>query len=68
MEWEYWNGKRIFVKLKNGAVYSGEVIDVDVSNGELIWFTIIDKRGERVVFVHSEIVKIKEKKYGSNNN
>jgi len=60
MEWKYWNGKRIFVKLKSGAVYSGDVIEVDVSNGELIWFTIIDKKGERVVFVHSEIIKLKE--------
>jgi len=60
MEWKYWNGKYIFVKLKTGAVYSGKVIDVDDSNKDLVWFTMIDKFGKRVTFVHSEIIKINE--------
>jgi len=60
MDWKYWDNKHIFVKLRTGAVYSGKVIDVDISNGELIWITIIDKKNERVTFVHTEIVKIKE--------
>ena len=60
MDWRYWNNKYIFVKLRTGAVYSGKVIDVDISNGELIWITIIDKKNERVTFVHTEIIKIKE--------
>ncbi len=62
MDWTYWNDKYIFVKLRTGAVYSGKVIDVDVSNNELIWFTIIDKKGERITFPNSEIVKLKEEK------
>ena len=60
MDWKYWDDKNIFVKLKSGAVYSGKVIDVDTSNGTLIWITLIDKFGKRVTFVHSEIEKIKE--------
>ena len=61
MDWKYWDDKNIFVKLKSGAVYSGKVIDVDVSKNELlIWITLIDKFGKRVTFVHSEIEKIKE--------
>jgi len=62
MDWKYWNGKKIFVKLKTGAVYSGKVIDVDISNGTLIWITIIDKHDNRVTFVHTEIIKLKEEK------
>jgi len=60
MDWTYWNDKYIFVKLKSGAVYSGKVIDVDVSNEKLIWFTITDKKDERITFPNSEIVKLKE--------
>lgn len=62
MDWKDWDGKHIFVKLRDGAVYSGEVIDVDISGGTLIWITIIDKKNEKVTFVHSEIIKIKEEK------
>ena len=62
MDWTYWNDKYIFVKLRTGAVYSGKVIDVDVSNNELIWFTILDKKDERITFPNSEIIKIKEEK------
>jgi len=60
MDWKYWNERKVFVKLKTGAVYSGVVIDVDTSDGILFWITMIDKKGERVTFIHSEIVKIKE--------
>jgi len=60
MDWKYWNEKKVFVKLRTGAVYSGRVIDVDTSDDILFWITMIDKNGERVTFIHSEIVKIKE--------
>lgn len=55
MDWKEWNGKKIFVKLKGGAVYSGFVIDVDNS-----FITIRDKFGDKVSFNVSEIIKIKE--------
>ena len=60
MEWKEWIGKRIFVKLNGGGIYSGEVIDIDEDLKPLIFITIIDKFGERVQFVNSEILKIKE--------
>jgi hypothetical protein len=62
MEWKEWNGKRIFVQLKTGAVYSGNVIDVDDKSKPLVFFTIIDKFGHKVTFVHSEIIKLQEEK------
>ena len=60
MEWDKWNGKNVFVQLKSGGRYSGKIIDVDVSDGKLIWITLIDKFGEKVSFVHVEIIKIVE--------
>lgn len=60
MEWKAWNGKRVFVQLRSGAVYSGVIEDVDISDGKLIFITILDKYNERVTFVHTEIIKIKE--------
>ncbi len=62
MEWSDWKGKRIFVQLKSGGVYSGEVIDVDINSLPLVFITIIDKFGEKVTFTISEIVKIKEER------
>jgi|TARA_R100000501_G_C2622994_1_gene116164 hypothetical protein len=58
MEWNEWKGKYIFLKLKDGGVYSGDVIDVDT--GQVTFLTIIDKFGQKVTFSTAEIVKIKE--------
>ncbi len=60
MEWKEWIGKRIFVQLQSGGVYTGEVIDVDDSAHPIVFLTINDKFGEKVTFVQSEIIKIKE--------
>lgn len=60
MDWRYWKDKEVFVQLKTGAVYSGIIIDIDLSSEPLIFITIIDKYNNRVVFLNSEIVKLKE--------
>jgi len=60
MEWKEWIGKRIFVQLKSGGVYSGNVVEVDTSTKPLVFFKIIDKYNKEVVFLHTEIIKIKE--------
>jgi small nuclear ribonucleoprotein (snRNP)-like protein len=62
MEWKDWEGKRIFVQLKSGGVYSGKVIDVDESANPIVFITITDKYGEKVTFVQSEIIKIVEER------
>ena len=62
MDWKDWKGKRIFVQLRTGAIYSGNVIDVDTNSTPLVFFTIIDKFGNKVTFVHSEIIKLQEEK------
>lgn len=60
MEWNEWNGKRIFVKLQDGSVYTGEVLSVDDPKSEVIFMNIRDKFGEIVCFPVSSISKIKE--------
>jgi len=58
--WKYWEGKEVYIVLKNKRTYSGKVIEVEDSNNNLIWITIIDKFGNRVGFVNSEIEMIQE--------
>lgn len=63
MDWKnIWTGKRVFVKLRTGAVYTGEVIDVDDNCKPLVFFTLKDKFGDIVTFVQSEIIKLKEER------
>jgi len=62
MEWKYWLNKRVFVQLKSGGFYNGEVVDIDETSNPLVFMTMIDKFGDKVTFVHSEIVKIVEEK------
>jgi hypothetical protein len=61
MEWEYWNGKRIFVSLKSGSFYNGKVIDVEEYK-DRVFIVMVDKFGERVIFEVSDIIKIKEER------
>ena len=62
MEWKEWIGKRIFVKLRSGGVYSGKVLDVDTDSKPIIFFEIRDKFGNKVTFIQSEIIKIVEER------
>lgn len=64
MDWNEWKDKDIFVKLREGDVYSGKVIDVDTSSDKLAFITIIDKYDDKVTFLASEIIKIKEEENG----
>jgi len=59
MEWMDWKGKHIFVQLKSGGYYTGKVIDIEESS-PIIFFTLIDKFGKKIIFIQSEIVKIVE--------
>lgn len=62
MDWTEWLHKTIFVQLKSGGHYNGKVVDVDATNEPLIFFSMIDKFGDKVTFVTSEIIKIVEEK------
>ena len=60
MDWNGWTGKKIFVQLKSGAVYSGVVTEVADTGDDVIFISIKDKFGMWVTFVANEIVKIVE--------
>ncbi len=60
MEWKGLNGKKIFIKLRTGDVYNGDVIDVDDNSKPLIFITLIDKYNKKITIVHSEIIKLEE--------
>ena len=65
MEWKDWIGKRIFVRLNTGKVYSGIVIDVewigdDIEKKNFYFFTINDRFSEKVGFTNRDISEIKE--------
>jgi len=62
MEWKDWNGKKIFVRLRTNKVYSGKVIDVSDEKNGICFIKIIDKFGDEVLFVNSEIIEFKEEK------
>ena len=65
MEWKEWEGKKnVFIKLKDGSVYSNcEIIDYDE---ELNFLKFIDKFGNEVVVLISEIIKIIKEKNENN--
>lgn len=67
MDWKKeWEGKHVFLQLKTGSVYNGNIIEVDDTNPNLIWITIIDKFNEKITIIVSEILKIKEEKEDDN--
>lgn len=59
--WKKWEGKKVFIILKNKRQYSGIVIEVEVNdNSPLIWITIKDKFGNNIGFSVEEIELIQE--------
>ena len=59
--WKDFEGKNVYIETKSNRKYSGKVIKIDIQE-PLIWISIIDKFGDKIVFVHSEIVLIQEEK------
>ena len=58
--WKYWDGRKVFLRLKNGRVYSGIIDSVDDSDKNIIFISLIDKFSKKITFVVSEILEIKE--------
>ena len=57
--WKDWEGKRVFIILKNKRVYTGEVLEVE-GNYPLCWITINDKFNQKIGFCTEEIEVIQE--------
>lgn len=59
--WKFWEGKKVFIILKNKRTYQGEVLEIEMNpNSPLVWIIIKDKFGKRVQFVNSEVDIIQE--------
>ena len=59
MNWKTYENERVFVQLRSGTFYNGIIVDVDDSDPQIVFLTIIDKFGSKITFVHSEISHIK---------
>ena len=57
--WKYWEGKKVFLILKNKRQYSGVVLEVEL-NTHLAWIVILDKFNKRIGFSTEEIEVIQE--------
>ena len=53
-------GKKVFIRLNKGRVYSGIIKSVDTSSKPLIFISLIDKFNHSITILHSEILEIKE--------
>jgi len=61
--WKKWEGKKVFIILKNKRQYSGVVIEIEInSNSPLVWINIKDKFGNIIGFSVNEIEVIQEEK------
>ena len=59
--WKYYEGKKVYIILKNQRKYSGEVLEVE--QGEILcWITIKDKFGARISFSTEEIELMEEER------
>lgn len=59
--WKYYEGKKVYIVLKNKRVYSGTVLSIESSpSTNNFWIVLVDKYGYRISFVNSEIQLIQE--------
>jgi len=61
IDWKDLIGKNIFVKLKSGFQYSGDISEVIDTGDNLLWIHMIDKFGKLVVFLPKEVVELVER-------
>lgn len=57
--WKKYEGRKVFIKLKNGREYSGLILEVESSDGKSL-IIVRDKFNKRVSFFTSEISVIEE--------
>ena len=55
MNWIEWTNKKIYIVLKNGRIYTGQIISYDDG-----WFHIIDKFNKNISLQVSQIEVIQE--------
>ena len=60
MDWKTFIDKRVFIRLSDGGVYTGTIVDIDTSTNPIL-ITIIDKFNKRVMISSDHIIKMEEK-------
>jgi hypothetical protein len=61
MDWKGYEGKKVFLRTKQGKVYSG-VVKIVEKDGPITFIYLKDKFDMFVTIVHSEIIEIKEER------
>lgn len=60
--WKGYEGKKVYVKLRNGSNYKGIVLEVEsIPGSPLSFLTIKDIYNKRIGFCSSEVIQIEEK-------
>ena len=60
MDWKDWIGKDVFLRTKSSKVFNGKIISIDSKSNPLVFITLIDKFGNNVMILNSEILELKE--------
>ena len=58
--WNFWEGKQVFIILKNNRKYQGTVLQIDYTSLPIIWMILNDKFNKRITFSVEEIDVIQE--------
>ncbi|MBM3191434.1 MAG: hypothetical protein FJZ63_02105 [Chlamydiae bacterium] len=58
--WKDWQGKKVYIKLKGGRVYTGKVVKIDDRDEHHPLISIVDQYGRDVAFDVSEIKLIQQ--------
>lgn len=62
MDWTIWKGKYVFIKLRSGACYTGNVIDVEDDISKPVFIQLNDKFNMIVSVAVIDIEKINEER------
>ena len=53
---------KVFFSLRNKQIYTGKIIDISEEKNGIFFITILDKFGQKVIFVNSEVDIAREEK------
>lgn len=62
MNWRELEGKKVYLRLKNGRIYSGIIKEIDERSAPLVFISLIDKFSNLIMFVNSEVLEIREER------
>lgn len=60
--WKKYEGRKVFVRLKSGRIYTGTVVQADTLNANSFFLVLLDKFKKRVSIASSEIAVLQEER------